>query len=169
MVGVYDTLPQVPWTKKVLEEQGILTKETKVYQDSTSSVLMENNRKQSSTKQTKHMAICYFYITDHVKNRNISIQHYPTKDMVTDYFTKSLQGSLFVKLHNYIIRAEYGDRDIHTHKSVLDQVDDKPDLDGNSECEIDANPWDKKLMWGEIHTQSKMMIWWQSLFLQFPF
>ena len=118
---------------KFLEEQGILIKETKAYQDNTSSILMENNMKQSSTEQTKHMDICYFYI------RNISIQHYPTKDMVTDYFTKPLQGSMFIKLHNYIMGAEYGDGDLHPHKSVLDQVDDKPDLDGNSECEIDAN------------------------------
>ena len=43
IVGVYDTLPQVLWTKKFLEEQVI--KETMVYQDNTSSILMEWNGK----------------------------------------------------------------------------------------------------------------------------
>ena len=32
-MGVYDTLPQVLWTNKSLEEQGISIKETTVYQD----------------------------------------------------------------------------------------------------------------------------------------
>ena len=38
MVGVYDTLPQELWTKKLLEEQGVYIKETVVYQDNTSSI-----------------------------------------------------------------------------------------------------------------------------------
>ena len=59
-----------------------------------------------------------------------------SEDMVTDYFTKPRQGSLFVKLRNYIIGAEYGDGDLHTHRSALNEVDYKSHLDGNSERKI---------------------------------
>ena len=40
--------------------------------------------------------------------------------MVADYCTKPLQGSLFIKLHNHIMGAEYGDGAPH---SVLDEAD----------------------------------------------
>ena len=58
-----------------LRSKGVHIKETMVYQDNTSSILLENNRKQSSTKHTKHMDIHYFDITDYVKNKGISIHH----------------------------------------------------------------------------------------------
>ena len=35
-------------------------------QDNKSAILMENNGKASSSKQTKHINICYFFITDHI-------------------------------------------------------------------------------------------------------
>ena len=90
---------------------------------------MEHNGKQSNTKHIKHMDICYFYVTDHVKNKDINIKHYPTKDMVAEYSTKPLQGSLFVKQHNYIMGADYGDGDTHTQGCA----DANSYLDVNSE------------------------------------
>ena len=38
LIGVYDVLPQVLWTKQFLEEQGWLDSTTMVYQDNTSSI-----------------------------------------------------------------------------------------------------------------------------------
>ena len=43
LIGVYDVLPQVLWTKQFLEEQGCLDTTTVVYQDNTSSILLERN------------------------------------------------------------------------------------------------------------------------------
>ena len=43
LVGVYDILPQILWTKQFLEEQGWLDSATVVYQDNTSSILLERN------------------------------------------------------------------------------------------------------------------------------
>ena len=57
LIGVYDALPQVLWTKQFLEEQGWLDSATVVYQGNTSSILLEKNGQSSSTKQTKHMNI----------------------------------------------------------------------------------------------------------------
>ena len=50
VVGVYDILPQILWTKKFLEDQGVNIKETVLYQDNMSSMLLELNGRQSSMK-----------------------------------------------------------------------------------------------------------------------
>jgi len=42
-------------------------------------------------------------ITDKVKKGEITIDYCPTEDMLADYFTKPLQGSLFRRLRNTIM------------------------------------------------------------------
>ena len=44
LIGVYDILPQILWTKQFLEEQGWKDSATVIYQDNTSSILLERNR-----------------------------------------------------------------------------------------------------------------------------
>ena len=119
VVGVYDVLPQILWTKKFLEDQGVGIKDTILYQDNMSSILLERNGRQSSTKRTKHMDIRYFYIGDHIQSKTLSLQHCPTDEMLADYFTKPLQGSLFIRLRNYIMGAEFANGDSQTQRSVL--------------------------------------------------
>ena len=106
LVGVYDVLPQVLWTKQFLEEQGWVNSATVVYQDNTSSILLERNGRSSSTKRTKHMNIRYFYVTEQIEKKAIHVAHCPTGEMVGDFFTKPLQGSLFIKMCNYIMGVE---------------------------------------------------------------
>ena len=43
VVGIYDVLPQILWTKKFLEDQGLTIKETVLYQDNMSSMLLPAN------------------------------------------------------------------------------------------------------------------------------
>ena len=124
VVGVYDILPQILWTKKFLEDQGVGIKETVLYQDNMSSMLLERNGRQSSTKRMKHMDIQYFYVGDHIQNKTLSLHHCPTEEMLADYFTKPLQGSLFVRLRNqimgaHIMGAEFEDGNPKTQRSVL--------------------------------------------------
>ena len=119
VVGAYDVLPQILWTKKFLEDQGVGIKETVLYQDNMSSMLLEQNGRQSSTKRTKHMDIRYFYVGDYIQNKTLSLHHCPTEEMLADYFTKPLQGSLFVRLHNHIMGAEFEDGNPKTQRSVL--------------------------------------------------
>ena len=42
-------------------------------------------------------------ITDKVKKGEITIDYCPTEDVLADYFTKPLQGSLFPRLRNAVI------------------------------------------------------------------
>ena len=57
-------------------------------------------------KRTKHMNIRYFYVTEQIRKKAIHVTHCPTEEMVGDFFTKPLQGSLFIKMHNYIMGNE---------------------------------------------------------------
>ena len=87
----------------MIGEQNIL------YQDNTSSIKLEKNGKASSTKRTRHINIRYFTITDRVKKGEVTIEYCPTGDMIGDYFTKPLQGSLFKRLRNLVMGVSEAD------------------------------------------------------------
>ena len=137
----YDILPQILWTKKFLEDQGVTTKETVLYQDNMSSMLLERNGRQS--KRTKHMDILYFYVGDHIQNKTLSLQYCHTKEMLADYFTKPLQGSLFIRLCNHIMGAEFEDGDPQTPRSVLEYQDHHKNKEA-SEQDQEASEQDQK-------------------------
>ena len=79
LFGVYDVLPQAMWTAKLPCEQGMDLYKTILYQDNMSSILLTKNGQQSSTKRTKHMDICYFYVADQVKKNNYGLNTVPPK------------------------------------------------------------------------------------------
>ena len=70
------------------------------------------------------MDIRYFYIGDHIQNKTLSLHHCPTNEMLADYFTKPLQGSLFVRLLNHIMGAKFEDGDPYTQRSVFEYEGD---------------------------------------------
>ena len=72
-------------------------------QDSKISILLEQNGKSSSGKRTRHINIRYFFITDQVNLKEISIEWRPTKDMVANFMTRPLQGSHFKRLRDIIM------------------------------------------------------------------
>ena len=107
------------WARYFFLHQGLKLKETApskqlgkrniVLQDNISSIHLEKNGKRSSGKQTRHIYIRYFYVTSKVKNGEISITYCPTKEMVSDFLTKPLQGSLFRLHRNSIMGVSDGD------------------------------------------------------------
>ena len=72
------------------------------------------------------MNVRYFFVTDKVKNKEMRIEHCPTNDMIADYFTKPLQGSLFYKLRSLILNTDSSDKD--------DTVNDIDDMTASQEC-----------------------------------
>ena len=116
--------------------------ETVLYQDNMSSMLLEQNGQQSSTKRTRHMDIRYFYVGDHIQNKTLSLQHCPTNAMLAVCFTKPLQGSLFIRLCNHIMGAEFEDGNPKTHRSVLEYQDDHENKEA-SERDQEASKWDQ--------------------------
>ena len=93
VVGVNDALYMVLWVRHFLEMQGYTVKDNIVFQDNQSSMKLEQNGKTSSTKNTRHMEIRYFFITDNIRRNKLSVKYCPTGDMLGDYFTKPQQGS----------------------------------------------------------------------------
>ena len=69
---------------------------------------------------------------------DISLLHCPMEGMVADYFTKLLQRSLFIKLQNFIIWAEYADEHQHTCRSVLDDEDCNSEVTSEQELYSEA-------------------------------
>jgi hypothetical protein len=113
LVGVDDAMNFVLWIQLFIGEQSEtvsndsalseLMHESIILQDNTSTIQLEKNGKQSSTKRTRHINIRCFYVTSKVKNGDVCIVYCPTKEMVLDYLTKPLQGSLFRTHRNSIM------------------------------------------------------------------
>jgi len=103
LVGVNDVMAQVLWNRYFLEAQGYDLEDNIVFQDNESAILLERNGRASSSKRTGHINIRYFFVQDHISAGEVSVTYCPTKEMVADYFTKPLQGSLFFKLRAYIM------------------------------------------------------------------
>ena len=103
VVGADDFMPSICWTRYFLEAQGYKVSDNVLFQDNRSAMLLAKNGKSSSSKRTKHINIRYFFITDRVANGELSIEWCPTGEMVGDYMTKPLQGSLFKKFRDIIM------------------------------------------------------------------
>ena len=71
--------------------------------NTTSSIQLKVNGKKSSTKQTQHINIRYFYVINKVKSGSVVVVYHPTKEMVSDYLTKPLNGTPFKSHRNMIM------------------------------------------------------------------
>jgi hypothetical protein len=120
LVGVSNVLPQVIWTRNFLLSQGYEVRDSVVFQDNKSAILLEENGRMSSGKRPRHINIRHFFITDWVADKEVSIQYCPTSDMVSDFFTKPLQGALFQKLRSIIMNNDSPGHDHGNHRSVLE-------------------------------------------------
>ena len=103
LVAVHQRLPLVMWVPLFLAEQGYLTENNRIYQDNKSTILLEKNRKSSSSKYRRVLNIHYFMVTDHVNKGELDIVYCPTDEMIGDYFTKALQGTKFTEFRKTIM------------------------------------------------------------------
>jgi len=103
LVAVDDFVPQILWTNLFMEAQGYKTQDTVLHQDNQSTILLEKNGTASSSKRTKHIHCRYYFITDRINSGDLSVQYCPTGDMIGDFFTKPLQGQLFIKFRRLIM------------------------------------------------------------------
>jgi hypothetical protein len=129
LIGVNDVMPQVLWTRYFLEAQGYGVKENIVYQDNQSAILLEKNGRGSSSKRTRHINIRYFFVADRIASNEMSVQYCPTAEMLADFFTKPLQGSLFQKFRNRIMNVDPLTVSWQDHRSVLGNEGQNGDVD----------------------------------------
>ena len=105
LIGVSDVMSQILWTMYIMAAQGYPLEDNVVYQDNQSAMLLEKNGRGSGSKRTRHINIRYFFVTDRIKEGEMRVEYCPTGDMVADYFTKPLQGSLFRKMRDTIMNV----------------------------------------------------------------
>jgi hypothetical protein len=108
LVGVNDVLAKIIWIKMFLIGQGYEVTDNVIYQDNMSAMLLERNGMRSSGKNTRHINIRYYFITDYIKRGEVRVEHCPTEEMVADFFTKPLQGGLFKKFRSAIMNIKEG-------------------------------------------------------------
>ena len=80
-----------------------------IYQDNKSAILLETNGRASSSKRTKHVNVRYYFVKDRIDSGEISVVHCPATEMIGDFFTKPLQGALFIKFRNIIMNIKEKD------------------------------------------------------------
>lgn len=66
----------------------------RIEQDNTSAIQLERNIKLLSTKQTRHIHVRYFYITETLKkNKGISVVYHPRTEMSSKFIQKGCKVS----------------------------------------------------------------------------
>lgn len=80
---------------------------------------VEQNGKSSSSQWTCHLNIRYFFITDIIKSKEVSIEYCPTDKMVSDFLTKPLQGGKFIQFRDQILGMVPMVEHQFPHRSVL--------------------------------------------------
>jgi hypothetical protein len=105
VVAVDDMIPQILWTWLFMQEQGIKVTDNILYQDSKRAILLEKNGRASSSKQTKHIKIRYYYVADCIEKGDLSVVWYPTSKMIADFLTKPLQGKVFQQFRDVLMGA----------------------------------------------------------------
>ena len=105
LVGINDVMSMVLWTRLFLEAQGYHITDNILHQDNESTTKLAKNGRRSSSKQTRHIEVRYYFITDHIARDRVRVSYCPTGDMLADYFSKPLQGSLFRKFRNLILNV----------------------------------------------------------------
>jgi hypothetical protein len=124
VVGVNDVMLLVIWTQNFMEAQGYTVHDNIVYQGNKSAMLLEKNGRASSSRRTRHINIRYFFVSDRVKNGELSIEYCPTDNMIGDFFTKPLQGAKFRKFRQSVLNL-LSNGSLHTSKAAQECVENR--------------------------------------------
>nr|GEV74158.1 retrotransposon protein, putative, unclassified [Tanacetum cinerariifolium] len=89
---------QVLWMRTQLTDYGFHFNKIPIYCDSKSAIAISCNPVQHS--RTKHIAVCYHFIKEHVKKGTIKLYFVKTDYQLADIFTKALPTDRF----NYLVR-----------------------------------------------------------------
>jgi len=102
-VGTSEALPKTIFRCFFMEAQGYKIKYNVLGKDNESEIKLLKNGRDSCTWNSKHIAIKYFWVTDRIKDGQIIVEHCPTDQMIGDYMSKPVQGSLFKTFRSVIM------------------------------------------------------------------
>ena len=101
LIALNDGLSDALWVKSFLEGQGYKTNIV-INQDNKSTIALAE-KGESTTTRTRHINIRYFFIKEKIDNKEVKLVHMKTEDMLADFFSKPLQGSLFERMRDAIL------------------------------------------------------------------
>ena len=103
VIGISDRLPQSIWAKYFLNAQEYELDKNILYEDNQSAMRIAKNGVRSCGQNSRHYLIRHYFIKDRLSKDNIKIEYCPTGQMLADFFTKPLQGSIFRLLRDVIM------------------------------------------------------------------
>jgi hypothetical protein len=111
LIGLFDKVSDILWTRYFLEAQGYKIRTNIVYQDNMSTLSLAKNGSLSSSKRTKHIKAKYFFIKHYHNAGDLDLQYCPTEQMWADVLTKPLQGIKFRLLRSFLMNCpvDYSD------------------------------------------------------------
>jgi len=156
LVGIDDAMGQVLWTRYFLAAQGLYVPTTTIHQDNKSTILLAENGRASSSKRTRHLNVRYNYITDQVKKGHVKVAFCATQEILADFFTKPLQGALFMRMRQKILNLP-SSPSAAIHRSVLEERTNKEEVKDSFSGEGSDNPAGKanKTKKGKIKYKTK--------------
>lgn len=78
-LGASDGIPRMIWSRYFIEAQVYYVVDVYVYQDNQSAIFLERNGMKSVGKNSRHLSIKYFFVSDRAKDKEFNIIYCPTK------------------------------------------------------------------------------------------
>ena len=103
LVGTSEYIPYNLWLLMFMHMQGYTIKNNILYQDNQSTILMLKNGRNSCTGNSRHIHIRFFFVKDRIDKKEVKIEYCPSLSMLADFFTKPLQGQLFLKFKRVLM------------------------------------------------------------------
>ena len=103
VVAGSEALAQALWTISFLRHQGYDVKNALLKQDNQAAIRLHENRVLSRKKGSRHIDIRFFFFKDRVDSGDIEIAFCGTENMVVDFMSKPLQGSVFRRFRDSIM------------------------------------------------------------------
>lgn len=102
-MGAYDAGKFVLFLRSILSDLGIPQQAASIiYKDNDGATTMGNTQKPAS--RTRHMDVKYFALSDWVEMDLMILEHINTAANEVDHFTKFLDGSMFYRHTDHIMR-----------------------------------------------------------------
>lgn len=102
LIALHDGLPQVVWTRNVLEELGYEQPPADVFQDNKSTIFMVEAG-HGNHHRSKHIAVRFFYAKGLLDQGVIHVKHLSTDLMLADTFTKALSRKQFIAMRDQMM------------------------------------------------------------------
>ena len=114
LIGVDNVLSQVLWNNCFMSAQGLPCR-TMIHPDNKSATSSENDGRLSSGNGTKNINVRHCFMKDVIKTWQSKIERSSADKMLSDCFTKPLQGGKFIEFHKNIENSQKMNANNHTH------------------------------------------------------